>query len=139
MSLFQSKEKDGTVNILVNGYLTKDPYVVERDGKPLIVTFSVCYGKKKYMDCKVWAGNEKLFDLVRCLEHYDVVSASGVYGTRVGKDGKEYGQIEVDYISVLQQPPASDDADSSSTGNAEDGGDFKEIEEEEDAGGQLPF
>ena len=135
MSLFQTKEKDGTINIIVNGYLTKDPRVFEKDGAPSIVSFSVCYGKKKYMDCKVWAGNKELFALACCLEQHDVVSVSGEYGTHTGKDGKEYSQVSVDFITVLQQAPQADMPDRPSYGAVDCG--FQEIEEEDS--GELPF
>lgn len=141
MSLFQCKEKDGTLNVTVNGYVTKDPRIFEKDGKPVIASFSVCYGKKKYMDCKAWSGNEELFALAGCLEHHDVVSVSGVYTTHTGKDGKEYGQIDADFISVLQQPQESAaqfaPSDGAKSGGTPEG--FTEIGEESEDDGQLPF
>ena len=140
MSLFQCKEKDGTINMTVCGYVTKDPKIFEKDGKPVIASFSVCYGKKKYMDCKAWSGNESVFALAGCLEHHDVVSVSGVYTTHTGKDGKEYGQIDADFISVLQQPqgePETAMPDRPSYGAVDSG--FTEIAEDSEDEGQLPF
>ena len=134
MSLFQCKEKDGTVNMRVCGYATKDPRSFDK-----ITLFSVCYGKNKYMDVKVWASNKELNALATCIERHDTVDVSGIYETYVNKDGKEFGQIVADFISVLQEPPVPDYVEPpvSESGNAENGG-FKEIEEEEDDG-ELPF
>ena len=128
MSLFQCKEKDGTINMRVCGYLTKEPKSFEK-----VTLFSVCYGKKKYMDVKVWASNKELNALALCLEHHDTVDVSGVYETYVNKENKEFGQIVADFITVLQQPPAPDYVEPPEPrGDADAGDGFKEINEEED-------
>ena len=133
MSLFQTRLKDGGISIGLSGYLTKDPKIVEKDGKPVLALFSVCYGKKKYMDCKVWSGSEKLFLLARCLEAHDVVSVAGWFETYQDREGKLKEQIVVDFIAVLQEPPkAGGDVRPAPA----DGG-MEETGEEED--GELPF
>lgn len=135
MSIFQTKEKDGTINIRVCGYLTKDPFVPE-SGK--VVLFTVCYAKDKYMDCKAW-GDKTVGELAACLERHDEVAVDGIYDSYTGKDGKRREQIVADHISVQQSPIARGSQEAHSgvetdSGIAPDG-----FVEEEDNGGELPF
>lgn len=136
MSLFQCKEKDGTLNLNVAGYLTKEPRTFEKEGRVSMVVFSVCYGQKKYMDCKVPYFKKELLELAQCLEAHDTVDVKGVYETYKGKDGKEYGQISVDFIAVQQQAPEGDEGGEASDWKS-DG--FAEIPPEEQEEGELPF
>lgn len=135
MSLFQSKEKDGTVNLRVCGYITKDPYIP--DSKK-VVLFSVCYGKDKYMECKAWASS-KVGQLAACMEKHDEVAVDGVWEQYDGKDGKKHDQIRVDHIAVqMDAPRAEAPKQETATVSATDGGGFAELDESEDDG-TLPF
>lgn len=132
MSLFQSKEKDGTVNLRVCGYVTKDPYIPE-SGK--IVLFSVCYGKDKYIDCKVWT-SAKCGQLAACLEKHDEVAVDGILEEYTDKDGKKHPQIRVDHLSVQMEAPQEEET-GAETSPAQSGR-FTELNEDEE-GGELPF
>ena len=135
MSLFQSKEKDGTVSILVNGYLARDPYIPD-SGK--IVLFGVCYGKDKYMDCKAWT-SAKVGELAACLEKHDEVGVAGVLETYTDKDGKQRSQVRVDHLAIQMgapTAPAQKETDSVAAAAQH----FQELDESgEDSGGELPF
>ena len=101
MSIFHSKEKDGTLNVRVTGYLTKDPKVTDK-----VVLFSVCYGKKKYMDCKAWTSDTP-GEIAACLEHHDYVSVDGIYQPYTGNDGQTRDQITVDGVFPMVPPAAN--------------------------------
>ena len=102
MSIFCFKEKDdGTLNIRVSGYLTKEPKVTEK-----VVLFSVCYGKKKYMDCKAWA-KDTPGQIAACLEAHDCVAVDGVYEVYKKSDGTQREQIVVDGIFPMVVPYAA--------------------------------
>ena len=134
MSLFQSKEKDGTVSILVNGYLARDPYIPD-SGK--IVLFGVCYGKDKFMDCKVWTSS-KAGELAACLEKHDEVSVAGVLETYTDKEGKQRNQIRVDHIAVqIGAPTALTQEEAKRVDDAAQN--FQELDESEEDSGELPF
>ena len=134
MSLFQTKERDGTVNIRVCGYVTKDPYI-PASGK--MVLFSVCYGKEKFMDCKAWASS-KVGQLAACLERHDEVAVDGVWEQYTDKDGKERSQVRVDHIAVQMEAPKADEQQEIRQSGAESGG-FTELNEAEEDEGTLPF
>lgn len=110
MSIFAFK-KDGVVNVRVCGYLTRDAKAFDKT-----VIFSVCYGKERYMDVKVWKSEKKLADLAECLEKHDVVAVDGVFETYAGKDNKERSQVVADFIAVQQEVPEAD------VGNSDAGG-----------------
>lgn len=131
--LLQSREKDGTVSVIVGGYVTKDPYIPE-SGK--VVLFSVCHGKDKYKDCKVWA-DKKAGKLAACLEKHDEVVVYGVIEPYTGKDGKERFQIAVDHIAVQQEPMEPQAAPRAETGGGPLPEGFTEQDGEDD--GELPF
>ncbi len=101
MSIFYCKEQDGTMNVRVSGYVTKDPKVTEK-----VVLFSVCYGKQKYMDCKAWA-NETAGQIAACLERHDAVAVDGVYEQFEGRDGQIRKQLSVDGIFPMVVPSAA--------------------------------
>lgn len=104
MSLFQSRQKDGTISIQATGYVTKDPYIPE-SGK--IVFFTVCYGKQKYLDCKAWA-NTAAGRLAACLEKHDTVCVTGDLDEYEAKDGTRKQQLVVDFLTVQMEPPQSE-------------------------------
>lgn len=129
MSIFQSREKDGTINVRVTGYLTKDPKVTDK-----VVLFSVCYGKKKYIDCKCWAG-DVAGQIAACLEHHDSVGVDGVYESYEGRDGQVRPQIAVDGVFPMTIPafddvPNQEDLPPSSST-------YEELEDSDS--GELPF
>ena len=138
MSLFQSKEKDGTINLAVSGYLTKEPKTFEKDGRITMALFSVCYGKSKYMDIKVPGFREELLNLALCLEAKDNVEVKGVFESYTGKDGTQHSQIFADWIAVLQAPPAAEEREQRHSAAENSAPALREIQEEEDDG-DLPF
>lgn len=131
MSLFQSREKDGTIWAMVNGTLVKNPEVREK-----MLLFSVCYGRKKYMNCKVWASSEVLSVYSGLLERHDVVSVSGKLEQYTGKDGKQYWTIAADYVNAVQIPVAIAGNHESHEGGSLPG-EISFADEEDD--GELPF
>lgn len=129
MSIFHFRERDGTINVGVNGYLPKEPKVLEK-----VVLFSVCYGKDKYMDCKAWA-SDTAGRVAACLERHDYVAVDGIYETYTGKDGKEHSQVVVDGIFVMAEPVASTYAEPAPSGTSSSSS-FAELTEDD---GELPF
>ena len=134
MSLLQSKEKDGSISMRVCGYLPREPKSFEK-----FVVFTVSYGKKKYMDVKVWKSNADVANYAECLEAHDTVAVDGVYETYVGKDDKEHGQVIADFITAMGAPAVVSEPQES--GSANPNSDIPDgfTEEEEDPDGQLPF
>ena len=127
MSIFCFKEKeDGTLNIRVSGYLTKEPKVTEK-----VVLFSVCYGKKKYMDCKAWA-NDTPGQIAACLEAHDCVAIDGTYEVYTKSDGTKREQIVVDGIFPMIAPTQSEDA----IEKPQQKPTFQELNDDD---GELPF
>lgn len=94
-----SKEQDGTMNVCVSGYLTRDAFVNDK-----VILFSVCYGKQKYMDVKVWRNTDELAALAACLEKHDTVLVCGTYETYTSKDGEKKDQINADFLMPLTMP-----------------------------------
>lgn len=130
MSIFYSKEQDGTLNVRVSGYLTKEPKVTEK-----VVLFSVCYGKKKYMDCKAWA-KDMPGQIAACLEAHDCVAVDGTYEVYTKSDGTERKQIVVDGIFPMVVPYAAPTQNDDAAEQPQTKSVFTEID---DSGGDLPF
>ena len=130
MSFIQSKEKDGTVSMMVSGYLPKAPKVFEK-----VVLFSVCYGKGKFMDCKAWT-NDAVGKIAACLERHDNVAVCGVYETYTKDNGETQKQIAVDgifpmtAITALSASAQPDETDMAAEGSWSD---------MDDGDGELPF
>lgn len=131
MSIFAYKERDGTVNLRVVGYLTKDPKVTEK-----VVLFSVCYGKKKYMDCKAWAG-ETAGQTAACMEHHDNVDVSGVFQQYTNRDGVVKDQLLADAVIPLTVPTFSDAEEMGEADLPPSTSTYKELTDEVDE--ELPF
>lgn len=135
MSLFQTKEKDGTINVLSFGTVAKDP-TMSKSGK--IVFFSLLYGKSKFLDCKAWA-DSTWGRIASRLEKKDEIGIAGVLETYTGSDGKEHSNVRVDHIMTLPMPaapvtaPLSNLASQSAANSVDDN--FSEIEDD----GELPF
>lgn len=133
MSIFYSKEQDGTLNVRVSGYLTKEPKVTEK-----VVLFSVCYGKKKYMDCKAWA-KDTPGQIAACLEAHDCVAVDGTYEVYTKSDGTERKQIVVDGIFPMVVPYAASEMPGNETSeqtNAQQQSAWTELDDQD---GELPF
>lgn len=135
MSIFAFK-KDGVVNIRVCGYLTRDAKAFDKT-----VLFSVCYGKDRYMDVKVWRSNRKLSDFAECLEKHDNVAVDGVFEEYTGKDGAKRSQVVADFISVQQEAPEIDEGDSEAGGFTPASGpvDVSADGFDDEGGGELPW
>lgn len=132
MSIVCSREKDGTVNVLVCGKVTRD---AERKSTAHgdKVKFTVAYGKKKYQDCEAWM-DSKVGEIAACLEAGDVIGAAGTHRSWE-YNGKTYSSVDVDMIFSLVQgaPPASD----ASTPPASSSASFAELDDDLDS--ELPF
>lgn len=124
-----SKEKDGTLNVCVAGYLTRDAYVSDK-----VVLFSVCYGKHKFLDVKVWKSDTEISGIAACLEKHDRVFVSGTHESYTNKDGETKDQIVVDFLMPISIPAAeTTEPDAQDQGNA---GTWEELNDDD---GTLPF
>lgn len=132
MSFFQSKMKDGTVNIQAFGYVTKDPFITQ-SGK--LILFTVCYGKDKYIDCKAFSSS-KSGELAACLEKHDEVGVAGVWEQYKDKDGNDHDQIRVDFLTVQMEAPQAEETAEAKPSEQTNG--FTDISDEE-GDGELPF
>ncbi len=99
MSIFYSREKDGTLNVHISGKVTQAPKLSRNEKN---VNFSVSYGKSKYMNCEAWADSHA-GDIAARLEVGDVVSMDGIHRTWEYND-KTYQSVTIDYISVMGTP-----------------------------------
>lgn len=134
MSIFYSKEKDGTLNVLVCGKLTRDPELKE-NAKGNKIRFSVAYGKSKYIDCDVWADSHA-GQIAGCLEKGDIIGAAGTHRTWEYND-KTYSILTVDAIFPMAAPLApavSETQDVSDVSTTT----YQELSEDDDEG-ELPF
>lgn len=132
MSILYSKEQDGTLNVAISGYVTKDAKVFDK-----VVLFSVCYnGKaKKYMDCKAWS-DRTAGKIASCLEKHDEVMVFGIHERYTGKDGQARDQIIVDGIIPMVEPPAATAPVMAQAQGAQSAEAFSLIEEDD---AELPF
>ena len=101
MAILCFKEKDGTVNMLVTGKVTREPELKEgnRGNK---IKFSVAYGKKKYMNIETWEDSDAAA-VAQCLEKGDTVSVSG-YWSQWEHNEKTYSSLTADYIGIMMPP-----------------------------------
>lgn len=136
MSIFYSKEKDGTLNVIVGGRVTRDTEYREtaRGGK---FRFSVQYGKGKYMNCEAWE-DSPVGQTAGMLERDDVVAVMGTYRSHE-YNGKTYENVEADMIctnaAVSMPVPMPSDTASATDKQAEP--QFKELDDFDDD--DLPF
>lgn len=128
MSIIAYKEQDGTINLHVSGYLTRNPKVLEK-----VVLFSVCYRKDKYMECKAWrdsiAGQN-----AACLETHDNVTVDGIFETFTKKDGTTAQQLSADCVTPVIPLQFSDKEQTEAQPSA---GNYEQIMGDQDEG--LPF
>lgn len=134
MSIFVFREKeDNRINMLLGGTVTQEPKLSQKGDK---LRFSVCYGKKKYMNCEVYL-DSPLSGAAQCLEHGDCVAVMGTW-REWEYNGKNYSSLSVDALippAVVPAASASKEERGSANGEAVPPG-FTEEEEEE---GELPF
>lgn len=124
-----SKEQDGTMNVMVSGYLPKDAFTNDK-----VILFSVCYGKQKYMDVKVWRNSDDLATLAACLEKHDTVFVCGTHDAYTNKNGERKTQLTADFLMPMTMPaaaPSEPDAQ-----NQAAAGTWKELDDND---GELPF
>ncbi len=132
MSIFAYKEKDGTMNVLCAGKVTRDPEIKQTNNGSR-VKFSISYGKKKFMECEAW-GDSDVGSVAGCLEKGDNIAVTGTHRSWE-YNGKQYASLTVDMIFTLAAPlplsPASEeDLPPSSTT-------YQEMMDEAD--GEIPF
>jgi len=134
MSIFSTKEKDGTLNILFTGKLPRDPELRETATGDK-VRFSVAYGKSKYMNVETWA-DSGAGRMAGYLEKGDHVLVAGVFRTHE-YNGKTYENVEADFITVMSHmmPTASSTSPSVEQAQAPKPGEA--WEEADDS--ELPF
>ena len=133
MSVVYSKEKDGTLNVLVSGKVVRDPEIKQgNNGSGSRVKFSICYGKKKFMDCEAWADSE-VGSVAGCLEKGDVISVMGTHRTWEYQD-RQYSTLSADMIFTMSVPEAYVDESVPAPPTKSYG---EMMEEDED--GELPF
>ncbi len=101
MSIFSTKEKDGTLNVLLTGKLPRDPELRET-AKGNKVRFSVAYGKSKYMNVEVWA-DSGAGRMAGYLEKGDYVLVTGPHRSHE-YNGKTYENVEADFITTMATP-----------------------------------
>lgn len=136
MAIIYSKEKDGTLNVLVSGRVSREPLVREneRGGK---VKFSVNYGKSKFMECEVWSDRHDAYGIAGRLEKGDEIAVMGTHSSWMYND-KQYECVTADMLITSTVPlvPVRDSgAVPTSTANPVTAQDFEELEEED----SLPF
>lgn len=144
MAILVFKEKDGTINTVVTGKVTREPEV-KSSAKGDKVKFSVAYGKKKYMQVEAWSDSD-VGNIASCLEKGDIVCASGEY-KEWEYNNKVYSAITADAIFSMQMPVAAAVAPSaapSQTAKSEKtqyvSGKFEDIEyDDSDGDDDLPF
>jgi single-stranded DNA-binding protein len=134
MAIQYSKEKDGTLNVLVTGRLPRDPELRET-AKGNKLRFSVAYGKSKYMNCEAWA-DSGAGRMAGYLEKGDHVLVTGTHRSHE-YNCKTYENVEADFITTMGSPaptaasttPSVEQAQATQPGN-----EFEEVDDEE-----LPF
>ena len=132
MSIIYSKEQDGTLNVLVCGKVVRDPEIKQgNNGSGSRVKFSICYGKKKFMDCEAWSDSD-VGAVAGCLEKGDVIGVAGTHRTWEYQD-RQYSTLSADMIFTTAVPEAyvnesEPPAQEKSYGEAM-----------EDSDGELPF
>jgi single-stranded DNA-binding protein len=135
MSIIYSKEQDGTLNVLVCGKVVRDPEVKQgNNGSGSRVKFSVCYGKKKYMDCEAWADSD-IGAVADCLEKGDVIGVMGTHRTWEYQE-RQYSTLTADMIFTLSELEGYEPTASSTAPKSESDSAFSEID---DSDGELPF
>lgn len=133
MSIFQSKEKDGTISVAVIGKVSNPPELKEKKNGIIDVKFGVRYGKGKFMNCSA-NSDYTVGAVANMLEKDDEVAVAGIYRTWE-YDGKTYGELTVDGIFPLTVPNIA-----AAINKPDDGSSFKEVSsEDEDDDGELPF
>lgn len=142
MSIFHAKEKDGTINVIVCGKVSREPQV-KSGSKGNRIQFSVAYGKQKYMDCEAWE-DSTAGDMAGCLEKGDVVLVSGTHRSWE-YNGKEYQCVTVDFLIPMSMPdvqavaPApAPEAKPATSGNYKSGK-FSDLDDDSEDDDDLPF
>lgn len=130
MSIIYSKEQDGTLNVLCSGKVVRDPEL-KRGNNGDRVKFSICYGKKKFMDCEAWADSD-IGAIAGCLEKGDMVSVMGTHRTWE-YNGKNYATLTADMIMTLTAASPQDD---NAAVDEQPHGEWKDLS---DTDGELPF
>lgn len=131
MSIIYSRTQDGTINVILSGKVTRDAEI-KQTGNVSRVKFSVCYGKKQYMDCEAFADSD-VGAIAGCLEKGDTVGVMGVY-RKWEYNEKQYSCVTSDMIFTLAAPIATQDQGSDAPGNPDS---FRS--EIDSAQGELPF
>lgn len=132
MSIIYSKEQDGTLNVFACGKVVRDPEIKQgNNGSGSRVKFSVCYGKKKFMDCEAWADSD-VGSVAGCLEKGDVIGVFGTHRTWEYQD-RQYSTLSADMIFTMAVPQTYAPAPSEPAAETSA---FSEID---DSGGELPF
>lgn len=131
MSIVASKDKEGNINVILCGKVTREPELkidVNNHNKDRY-RFSICYAKKKYMDCDAWA-NSPAGDVVGCLEQGDNVMLMGTYREWT-YEGRTYKSVTVDGVFPMGGFPAVENpAPMPSAEEVAAAGQFEELEDD---------
>lgn len=131
MSIFQCREKDDTLNVMVCGRLPRDAEIKTGDRGDR-VKFEVNYGKNKYLKCEAWLDN-RVGALAACFEKDDFIMACGTLRSW-DHDGKTYHVLSADYVAPIYQPPQNaNDPDAQDLSGA---GEYAELKDDDEG---LPF
>jgi len=133
MSIFSSKEKDGTLNVMVCGKVSRDPEL-KQSTKGDRVKFSISYGKSKFMDIEAWA-DAAVGEIAGRLEKGDTVAVAGVHRSWEYND-KTYQSVTADMIFTLSTG-SSDGAAPAAPASKSSTPDFVDISEDDED--ELPF
>ena len=138
MSFVRSKDADGNLNVFMTGKVTREPKIQETT-KGDHIKFSLCYAKKKYMDCDAWA-DSPAGEVAACLEVGDMVMVTGTHRSWEYND-HTYQSITVDGIFLQTTPlaPAVPDAPSPAAKEVVQAGKFAEVADDWDTDESLPF
>lgn len=132
MSIIYSKEQDGTLNVLVCGKVVRDPEIKQgNNGSGSRVKFSICYGKKKFMDCEAWADSD-VGSVAGLIEKGDVIGVMGTHRTWEYQD-RQYSTLSADMIITMTVP---ENYVSESKPAPQEESSYSEID---DSDGELPF
>lgn len=107
MSILCFKEKDGTVNVLLSGKVSREPEI-KSSQKGDKVRFSLAYGKSKFMNVEAWADSD-MGRVAGVLEKGDSVCVMGEHRAWTHED-KQYQCVTADMIltgAVIPSAPAS--------------------------------
>lgn len=136
MSIVASKDKDGVVNVVMCGKISRNPELRENT-KGSKVKFSIAYGKKKYMDCDAWADSEE-GEIAGRLEVGDKVLVMGTHRTWEYNE-KTYQSVSVDGIFPMGVLPVQQPSIRPTKEETAVAGTWEDLDDGDISDSDLPF